>query len=148
MNRITMLAIVPLVLCTSALHAQLSAGACSNATLNGAYGVALSGTRPNPTNPSSMEQVIGTVIQIFDGFGNFTQTDNVKGSQSGITFDRPGLGTYSINVDCTGTYTINVAGSPFPIVNRFVIVDGGREFRAVVVSPQAVMVTANGRKVN
>jgi hypothetical protein len=125
---------------------------CSTATLKGPYGVQITGTRPAPSilsgiqaTPGTTEQVIGVVIQIFDGMGNFTQTDNVKGSLSGITPNRPGSGPYSVNPDCTGTYTVNAAGSP-PIVNQFVIVDNGNEFLTAVTSPQAVLVTATGRK--
>jgi hypothetical protein len=127
---------------------------CSNATLKGYYGVQITGTRPAPSilsgiqaTPGTTEQVVGVVIQIFAGDGNFTQTDNVKGSLSGITPDRPGTGTYSVNPDCTGTFTVNNPGNP-PIVNRFVIVDNGQEFLSAVVSPQPVFVTATGRKMS
>jgi len=89
------------------------------------------------------------VIHTFDGKGNFTQVDNFKGSLSGITYDRPGGGTYSVNADCTGSYSIFIPGLPFPIiVVRFVIVDSGKEFRGVVVVPQQAMGVANGRKMN
>jgi hypothetical protein len=125
---------------------------CSNATLKGYYGVQISGTRPAPSilsgiqaTPGTIEQVVGVAIQIFAGDGTFTQTDNVKGSLSGITPDRAGTGTYSVNPDCTGTYTVNNPGNP-PIVNRFVIVDNGQGFLTAVVSPQAVLVTATGKK--
>jgi hypothetical protein len=132
-----------------------AATTCGNETLNGAYGVSIAGTRPAPSVlpnslflPGYIEQVIGVAIQIFDGQGGFSQTDNLKGLVSGITPNRPGSGTYSVNSDCTGTYTLNNKGVPFPIVTQIVIVDSGAEFRGVVVSPQAVMVTANGRKMN
>lgn len=125
---------------------------CSNATLKGNYGLQVGGTRPAPSvlsgiqaSPGTTEQVVGVVLQIFDGAGGFTQTDNVKGSLSGITADRPGGGTYSVNPDCTGTFTVINAGSP-PIVNRFVITDNGQAFLTAVVSPQAVLVTATGKK--
>jgi hypothetical protein len=127
---------------------------CANATLKGYYGVQITGTRPAPSilsgiqaTPGTTEQVIGVVVQIFDGAGSFTQTDNVKGSLSGITPNRPGSGSYSVNPDCTGTYTVNTAGSP-PIVNQFVIVDNGNGFLTAVTSPQAVLVTATGRKMS
>jgi hypothetical protein len=139
----------------------LSAGAtapaqtlCSTATLRGNYGVQISGTRPAPSvlagiqaNPGTTEQVVGVVIQIFDGAGNFTQVDNVKGSLSGIAPSRPGGGIYSVNPDCTGTFTVNNAGSP-PIVNQFVVVDNGQGFLTAVTSPQAVLVTATARKMS
>ncbi len=156
MKRIGMLNLVALTLSTAALQAQPPAATtCSNATLKGAYGIIVGGTRPAVSVlfglsalPGTVEQILGVVLQIFDGNGNFTQIDNVKGSLSGITFDRPGSGTYSVNADCTGVQTLNNQGIPFPIVNRIVIVDGGKEIRSVVVSPQAALITATGRKVD
>jgi hypothetical protein len=141
----------------AALQAQpTAAAACNNQTLQGSFGVQISGSRPAPSVlptfglylPGAVEQVIGVVIETFDGNGGFTQTDNVKGSLSGITFDRPGGGTYTVNPDCTGTFTLNNTGIPFPIVNRMVVVDGGKEFLSVVVSPQGVFVSSRGRKMN
>lgn len=127
---------------------------CSTATLNGSYGVQIQGTRPAPSilsgvqaMPGTIESAIGVVIQTFDGAGGFTQTDNVKGSLSGITPNRPGAGTYAVNPDCTGTYTVNIVGNP-PIVTQFVIVDNGQGFMAAVVSPQPVLITAVGRKMS
>lgn len=138
-----------LTLTTVATQAQT---VCSNATLKGYYGLQIKGTRPAPSvlsgiqaTPGTTEDVIGVVIQIFDGAGGFTQTDNVKGSLSGITPDRGGIGTYSVNPDCTGVFTVNNPGNP-PIVNRFVIVDNGQGILTAVVSPQPVMVTATGKK--
>ncbi len=141
---------------TAALRAQAPAAtSCSNATLTGAYGVQISGTRPAPTVlpnsiylPGAIEQAIGVVMQIFDGNGNFTQTDNTHGSISGVIPNRPGSGTYSVNSGCTGSYTLNNTGVPFPIVTQMVVVNSGAEFLAVVVSPQTVLISANGRKMN
>jgi len=127
---------------------------CSTATLRGSYGVQITGTRPAATilsgiqaTPGATEQVVGVAIQVFDGVGGFTQTDNVKGSLSGITLNRSGSGTYSINTDCTGTYTVHNPEAP-PIVNQLVIVDNGQSFMTAVVSPQPVLVTATGRKMS
>ena len=158
MKRIVISTMVAVILSATILSAQQPAAgaACNNQTLQGTYGLQISGTRPAPSIlPSfgfylagAVEQVVGVVIQNFDGNGNFTQIDNVKGSLSGITFDRPAAGTYVVNADCTGIFTLNNPGVPFPIINRFVILEGGKEFLSVVVSPQVVMVTARGRKTN
>jgi hypothetical protein len=127
---------------------------CSNETLMGAYGLAIGGARPAPFVPlgrpgfvGQIEQVLGTVVQIFDGKGNFTQVDNVKGSIAGIVPDRPGGGTYTVNPDCSETEVVNPSGQA-PIVSKGVIVDGGREFRQNTVSPDLFMVSAIGRKIN
>ena len=147
------------LLAAAALHAQQPAKSCNNETLKGAYGVIFNGTVPAATvlpifpsalfPPGTIEQVIGVVVHTFDGSGKFTQTDTVKGSLSGPILDRPGFGTYKVNPDCSGTYSIiiPVPGVP-PIVVHFVVVDSGKEFRGIVVSPQAAMTTANGRKID
>ncbi len=131
--------------------------ACTNETLKGSYGVSIIGVTPAasvlekfPLSPvGTLEQFIGVVVHIFDGKGKFTQTDHVKGYLSGAVLDRPGAGTYSVKPDCSGTYSIFIPGLSFPVVVvRFVIVDGGKEFRGFVVTPQEAMTTANGRRMN
>ena len=101
-------------------------------------------------SPGTIEQVIGVFIQIFDGIGSFTQAKTVvvKGSLSGLFPDQPASGTYSVNEDCTGTFTAIVPGIPAPLVNQFVLQNRGKEFRSVVVSPQSVMTLVTGRKVH
>jgi hypothetical protein len=58
---------------------------CSAATLRGAYGLQIQGTRtaPAPAPPGTIESVIGVNIRHYDGNGNFTQIGNDKGSVSG-----------------------------------------------------------------
>src|SRR5204863_9869550 len=97
---------------------------CSNETLKGAYGLAIAGTRPAPFVAlggqgfvGQFEQVLGTVIQIFDGQGNFTQVDNVKGSIAGIVPDRPGRGSYAVNPDCSESRVVGPPGQA-QIVSR------------------------------
>ena len=128
--------------------------ACSNATLKGAYGLAIGGTRPAPfVAPEARglvgqpEQVLGTVIQMFDGNGNFTQVDNVKGTLAGIVPDRPGKGIYTVNADCSVTQVVSPPGQA-PITSKGVIVDGGREFRQNTISPDSFMISTIGRKMN
>jgi hypothetical protein len=83
----------------------------------------------------------------FDGNGNLTQTDNIKGSISGFTSpDRMGSGTYTVNADCSGTMTLSSLGSP-TLTLQIVVVDNGNEVRTAVIAPPPVMVTSNGRKV-
>jgi hypothetical protein len=127
---------------------------CSNETLRGSYGLLLSGTRPAPSVPpgqpgfvGQFEQVYGSVVQIFDGKGNFTQVDNVKGTISGITPDRPGKGTYTVNPDCSLTQIVSPAPG-LEITSKGVIVDGGKEFRQNTITPDTINVTAIGRQMN
>jgi hypothetical protein len=130
--------------------------ACTNETLEGVYGLSISGTRPAPPPPSgtpnyvpgTIEQLIGVGTRTFDGDGNFSQVTNEKGSLSGILFPNRTLqGTYSVNPDCSGTTTLHIPGLPFSIVYDIVVVNDGREFQSVVATPQPVMVSTTGRKV-
>jgi hypothetical protein len=129
---------------------------CSNETLEGVYGLSISGTRPAPPPPNgtphyvpgTIEQVIGVGTRTFDGNGNFSQVTNEKGSLSGILFPNRALqGTYSVNPDCSGTTTLNIPGLPFSIVYDIVVMSHGREFQSIVASPQPVMVSTTGQKV-
>lgn len=126
---------------------------CSLATLRGAYGIQIQGTRPVPPQvpplpAGTMESVIGVIVRHYDGQGAFTQVGNEKGSISGnAPVDREGAGTYEVNEDCTGTHELQIVGSPIKVTDRFVIVDRGREVRNFVVSPAPVMVTGVSQKI-
>jgi hypothetical protein len=82
---------VLLVLAAAANAQQRDEGkTCSNETLKGAYGGAISGTRPAPSVfpgvpgfPGQLEQAIGLILWVFDGKGGFTQIISGKGSLSG-----------------------------------------------------------------
>lgn len=113
---------------------------CSVATLRGVYGIQLQGTRPSAPN-GPIETVIGVVWREYDGEGGFRQIDNVKGAISGVALDRPGFGTYTVNEDCTGETSFQ-PGPGMVLVERLVLVDGGREIRSIVTSPQPVMVSS------
>ena len=128
---------------------------CNEGTLKGTYAVSINGTRPAPSilpafagmPPGTIEMLIGVFLLNFDGRG--TQRSyglTLKGSLSGLFPAEGGSGPYTVNADCTGSFNAISTGVPFPLVNRMVIFSGGREFRSVVSSPQAVMVRAVGRK--
>jgi len=119
---------------------------CSDKTIRGSFGGQMQGTRPVPGG-TAIESVIGVVTRTYDGAGNFTQVDNVKGSISGYTPDRPGHGTYTINADCTGSTRFEPAPG-IVIEERTVIVDYGHEIRSVVTKPQLLMVTASAKRID
>jgi hypothetical protein len=124
---------------------------CSEATLRGAYGIQIQGTRPAaaPAPAGTIESVIGVIVRHYDGRGGFTQVNNEKGSISGIgPADREGFGTYQVNEDCSGSHQLQIPGVPFPVTDRFVIVDQGREVRHFVVSPAPIMVTGVSQKMS
>jgi hypothetical protein len=92
-----------------------NASGCQNSTLIGNYAVTLNGfgTPPpkfTPGNPSVPTALAG--LTTFDGAGNsvgsFTLSDN--GDISALPSD---AGTYSLNSDCTGTFTDATTGVHF-----------------------------------
>lgn len=117
---------------------------CTDATLRGTYGIQMQGTRPIPGG-TGIEAVIGVVTRTYDGAGNFTQVDNIKGATSGIVPDRPGAGTYRVHADCSGT-TRFVPGPGVLIEERFVIVDYGHEIRSITTSPQPAMISTVAKR--
>jgi hypothetical protein len=113
---------------------------CSNHTLRGDYGFAVSGVRG--VGPGATEAFVGTGLRAYDGFGAFTQVDNTHGQVTQANTNQPASGTYQVNADCTGTSQIFFPGAPFPIETAFVIVDGGAEVKDAVMRPQPNLVTA------
>jgi hypothetical protein len=109
-----------LVLLTFSKHAvpkvqahEVSEG-CSVATLNGAYGLVLTG------QVLQVGPIVSTGVSTFDGKGNFVtdQTLNVNGN----VFQEQGSGTYTVNRNCTGVSNLVGAG-----LHSFVIIDGGKQ---------------------
>jgi hypothetical protein len=118
---------------------------CSEATVSGDYGIQIQGTRPAPGGLT--EAVIGIVHRTYDGQGNFTQISNLKGSITGTNPDSQSVGAYEVNPDCTGI----IRAQPLPgvlIEERMVIVDGGREIRAAVMTPTAVVITSVHQRID
>lgn len=106
---------------------------CSNRTLRGDYGAAVEGTvlpAPGVSLP-----IRGVVMTRYDGDGNFSQQDHVvvNGVPPASPWN-PGVGTYHVNADCTGTAQILQANGGF--VNLvFAVVRNGDEVHAVVTAP-------------
>lgn len=112
----------------------------------GAYAMQISGTGRAPNGEP--EVTIGVLIRVFDGAGRFTQFDYVKGSISGLISNGAGSGTYSLDQNCMGEVTLNVPALPFPITERMVVMDRGREFRTANAEPLGLyFITGVGKKV-
>jgi hypothetical protein len=135
-------------------QAQTDEAKCSVETLKGAYGVLLSGTAPAPSVAAGkpgfagqMQVVVGMVVIVFDGKGNFTQVDNLKGSVAGYTPDRPGKGTYTVSPDCSTTATVQPAPG-ITLVTKSVIVDGGKSYYGFTLTPDDSNIIVTGHKIN
>jgi len=102
---------------------------CSNATLRGSYAQIATGVITAPPDQAGPFANVGTLI--FDGNGGVTGVIVVNGSSAQATE----IGTYQVNSDCTGTYTVEI--NPFGITsNAFFAIDtNGDELEIVVTDP-------------
>jgi hypothetical protein len=108
------------------VHAQEEAGAtkvCSLETLEGRYGVTFSGFGANAAVPGTFTPAAGVGLVTFDGDGNLSASETV--SNGGQIFPVNLPGTYTVNSDCTGSFTTANAHL------NLVIVRNGREILAV-----------------
>jgi uncharacterized membrane protein len=119
---------------------------CSNATLEGTYGVQFTGTL---TAGPSAGPIAGISIITFDGNGQFTllQTQRLLIAGIATTVKVPFTGTYSVNPDCTQSSVLTNTLTGAISTSEGVIVDHGRGFFALNTTAGAPAVTtAVGRK--
>jgi hypothetical protein len=109
--------------------AKASTRTCSNATLRGTYSDLDTGTIVG------LGPFAGVNVDSFDGKGNLT----ISGISSvdGSVFPGAESGTYQVNSDCTGTYT--VSGGGITVDAFFVIEDDGKELKIVITDPGNVI---------
>jgi hypothetical protein len=115
-------------------YAQSISAACNNKLIAGNYGFTVQGTKwagPGPTGPQ-----VGVAMTQFDGKGSLTQIDTVTINGEVVSdFTHPkATGTYTVNSDCTGTFTIDFTDGRPPVVANFVVVNNGWEIDTVVIS--------------
>ena len=99
------------------------AAGCSNAALKGGYSDQDTGTIVG------VGPFVGVNLDTFDGKGKLTISgiSSVNGSISAGVL----TGTYHVNPDCTGTYT--VSGGGLTVDAFFVIDQGGNEVQIVII---------------
>ena len=79
----------------------------------------------------------GVNTETFDG--NSTVTGTGIGSLNGNIVPVTQEGTYTVNPDCTGTYTIQISPLGLTAHGFFVIDDGGNELQIVITDPGTVI---------
>ena len=127
-------------------NAQSNSPACNNRLIEGNYGFTIQGAKlagPGPVGPQ-----VGVAMAQFDGYGAFTQTDavTIAGHVVADFTHTPATGTYTVNSDCTGTFTINFTDGRPPVVADFVVVESGSEIDTVVTSAggnQGILATSS-----
>jgi hypothetical protein len=138
--------------------AAQSQPACSNATLRGAWGYTETGSVIAPTAGGGTIVVTAAAVgrYEFDRAGNFEGEQN--SSANGAVGADTKQGTYVIKADCTGTLTLTAFRDGVAqrlSIWTFVVVDNGREMRAIMTSmtlpngtPLAPIMTLTARKVH
>ena len=120
---------------------QAQGRTCSNMTVRGAFADKDTGVLTAP--PAVAGPFAGVSRETFDGNGNMTGAGMV--SLNGNIVAQTFKGTYTVNPDCTGTYTIqNSLG--LTIHGFFVIADAGNELHIVITDPGTV-ITCIARRV-
>jgi hypothetical protein len=114
--------------------AQSDSPACNNKLIAGNYGFTVNGTKFMGPEPTGLQ--VGVAMAEFDGKGSFTQVDTVtiNGEVVADFSHAPANGTYTVNPDCTGTFTINFTDGRPPVETNFVVVQDGEEIDTVVTS--------------
>ena len=131
----TMAAVITaLALCISPTAKAQDKG-CSNNTVRGSYAQTGSGVITAPPDQAGPFANVGTLF--FDGNGGLTGALVV--SSNGSSSQATETGTYTVNSDCTGTYTVQIA--PFGITsNAFFAIDtNGDELEIIVTDPGSVI---------
>ena len=125
---------------------------CRNRLIAGDYGFTIHGQKLG--GPGLIGPQVGVAMTHFDGDGSFTQTDTVtiNGFVVADFTHPPATGTYAVNSDCTGTFTINFTDGRPPVATAFVVVDNGNEIDVVVTSAggnQGILATGStGKRVS
>jgi len=118
------------------VHAQdVDLEGCSATTLNGRYGLTFTGYSTNGAVPAPITgsiTVAGVGLVTFDGNGNLSASETVN--LGGLIMPVNVTGTYTVNSDCTGSFTTSRAHL------NLVIVRNGREILAVNTDPGHVVV--------
>jgi hypothetical protein len=114
---------------------------CSLATLRGTFADKDTGFILSASTVAS--PFAGVNLETFDGNG--TLTGSGIGSLNGEIVPVTYVGTYTVNRDCTGTYTVEV--SPLGLTTHafFVIADGGNELQ-IVITDQGTAITCIARR--
>ena len=114
---------------------------CSNATLQGTFAYTSTGFITAPPAFAGPFAEAGT--QIFDGKGGTTAA--VTLSQNGNILPVTIKGTYTVNPDCTGTFTLQVSPIDVTVHVLFVIDDSGNGFQAIE-TDAGLVITRVGRR--
>ena len=106
------------------------ASACSNSTIRGSYAFTIHGQVF--LQDGSTLLIDGLAKTTFDGKGNLTQLDAIAVNGNVAPGWASNTGTYSVNPDCTGTFTVTNGSQP-PVHLRMIIAKSGNTIHDMVI---------------
>ncbi len=128
-SRISLLLLTFTLAASSTLTAHAG---CSNATIQGTYAFTIHGTILNSDGSTLL--IDGLAKTTFDGKGNLTQLDAVAINGNVAPGWASNTGTYTVNPDCTGTFTVT-NGSQSPVHLQMIIARSGNTIHDMVTDP-------------
>jgi hypothetical protein len=108
------------------------ASACSNSTIRGTYAFTIHGTVFLPDGSTLL--IDGLAKTTFDGKGNLTQLDAIAVNGNVAPGWASNTGTYSVNPDCTGTFTVT-NGNRSPVHLQMIVAQSGNTIHDMVIDP-------------
>jgi hypothetical protein len=124
---------------TSTAHAS----ACSNSTIKDTYAFTIHGQIFVPDGSTLL--IDGLAKTTFDGQGNLTQLDAIAVNGNVAPGWRTSTGTYSVDEDCTGAFTVSNGDQP-PIHAQMIVARSGDTIHAVVIDP-GIATTSDAERV-
>jgi hypothetical protein len=121
-----------LTLALAASSAMTAHAGCTNATIQGTYAFTIHGTIFNLDGSTLL--VDGLARTTFDGKGNLTQLDAVAVNGNVAPGWASNTGTYSVNADCTGTFTVTNGNLP-QVHLQMIIAHSGNTIHDMVTDP-------------
>lgn len=115
-------------------EAKAESKGCSNASLKGSFSHRGSGSTTTP--PALAGPFAGVGTDTFDGNGNISGSAIVSINGNIVPVNE--TGTYKVNADCTGTFTVAFSTGGTTTV-FFVITDGGNEIQGVCTDPGTII---------
>jgi len=119
------------------------ASACSNSTIRGRYAFTIHGQVFLANGTTLL--IDGLAKTTFDGNGNLTQLDAIAVNGNVAPGWASNTGTYSVNSDCTGTFTVTNGNQP-PVHLQMIVAQSGNTIHDMVIDP-GFATTAEGERV-
>src|SRR5216684_4626945 len=109
------------------------ASACSNSTIQGTYAFTIHGQVFLPDGSTPL--IDGLAKTTFDGKGNLTQLDAIAVNGNVAPGWASNTGTYSVNPNCTGTFTVTNGSQPPVHLQMMIVAQSGKTIHDMVIDP-------------